>query len=92
MLGIIAAASQAGVNTMHDSAPGPGLASRMKQKLAGWSPMKSLTDDEYENLLQDKLLKLEAEISILDDQIADLRAASQRQAESRPGGAKSATT
>jgi hypothetical protein len=45
-----------------------------RRRLAALSPMKSLSDDEYENLLQDKLLKVEAEIALLDEQIAGLRA------------------
>lgn len=34
-----------------------------------WSPMEVLTDDRYEEMLQEKLLKLEAEIAIIDDKI-----------------------
>ena len=41
--------------------------------------MKSLSDKEYEDLLLNKLIKVEAQISILDDQIANLRAASKQQ-------------
>ena len=41
--------------------------------------MKSLSDKEYEDLLLNKLIKVEVEISILDDQIANLRAASKQQ-------------
>ncbi|EXJ84348.1 hypothetical protein A1O3_05015 [Capronia epimyces CBS 606.96] len=92
MLGIIAAASQAGINTIDNSSPTPALSSRFKQKLLGLIPMKSLTDDEYAHLLQDKLLKLEAEISILDDQIATLRAASKQQAQGQTGRSKNATS
>ncbi|OAL46638.1 hypothetical protein IQ07DRAFT_647591 [Pyrenochaeta sp. DS3sAY3a] len=45
------------------------------QKLAKskWSPMTALSDEEYENMLQEKLLQVEAEISIIDDKIADYR-------------------
>ncbi|KAH8653379.1 hypothetical protein BX600DRAFT_515654 [Xylariales sp. PMI_506] len=41
---------------------------------AKWSPLKSLTEKEYEDILQEKILKLEAEIAIIDDNIAMLRA------------------
>ena len=38
-----------------------------------WSPMEVLTDERYEEMLQEKLLKLEVEISIIDDKIAGFR-------------------
>lgn len=34
-----------------------------------WSPVKVLSDDEYEKLLQEKLLRVDAEISLLDESI-----------------------
>lgn len=45
------------------------------QKLAKskWSPMTALSDEEYENMLQEKLLQVEAEIAIIDDRIAGYR-------------------
>ena len=42
-------------------------------------PMKALSDAQYENMLQEKLGKINVEISMLDDQIADLK---RREAES----------
>lgn len=81
MLGVLAAASQAGLNLMGGSSIGQ-IPSRLRQGLAALVPMKALTDKEYEDLLLTKLLRIEAEISILDDQIADLRAASKQQASS----------
>ena len=46
------------------------------QKLASkkWIPMKSLSNEEYEGMLQDKLIKVEAEIALLDEDIAALKA------------------
>ena len=46
------------------------------QKLASkkWIPVKSLSDEEYESMLQEKLVKLEAEIALIDDGIASLKA------------------
>lgn len=38
-----------------------------------WSPMEALTDERYEDMLQEKLLKLEAEIAIIDDKIEAFR-------------------
>lgn len=34
-----------------------------------WSPMKALNDDEYENMMQEKLLNIEAQIAVIDDKI-----------------------
>ncbi|OCL05636.1 hypothetical protein AOQ84DRAFT_298527, partial [Glonium stellatum] len=38
-----------------------------------WSPMKVLSDEEYENMLQEKLLRIEAEIALIDDNIEKLK-------------------
>ncbi|KAJ9665742.1 hypothetical protein H2201_004229 [Coniosporium apollinis] len=40
-----------------------------------WSPMKVLSDEEYEAMLQEKLLSVEAEIAIMDENIKKLREA-----------------
>ncbi|KIW60236.1 hypothetical protein, variant [Exophiala xenobiotica] len=81
IFGALAAVSQAGLNTTggffkFDFKQFP---SRLQQGIAGLVPMKSLSDKEYGDMLLHRLLKIEAEISILDDQIADLRAASKQQ-------------
>jgi len=34
-----------------------------------WSPMRALNDDEYENMMQEKLLNIEAQIAVIDDKI-----------------------
>lgn len=38
-----------------------------------WSPMKVLSDAEYEDMLQEKLLKVNAEIALVDESIEALR-------------------
>lgn len=45
------------------------------KRVAGskWSPMTVLTDEDYENMLKEKILKLDVEIAMVDDRIADLR-------------------
>lgn len=45
-----------------------------------WSPLKKLTDQEYESLLEEKLLRLDAEIALIDDNIAALRTKKEEQA------------
>ncbi|KAF2024079.1 hypothetical protein EK21DRAFT_118139 [Setomelanomma holmii] len=45
------------------------------QKIAKskWSPMSVLTDEQYEEMLQEKLLKVEAEIAIIDERIEGVK-------------------
>lgn len=39
-----------------------------------WSPMKRLSDKDYEEKLEEKILRLDAEIAIIDENIASLKA------------------
>ena len=39
-----------------------------------YSPMKVLSDEEYEKILREKLLRVEAEIAVIDDDIEKLKA------------------
>ncbi|KAI1501296.1 hypothetical protein F5X99DRAFT_208468 [Biscogniauxia marginata] len=48
-----------------------------------WSPMKRLSDKEYEEKLEEKLLRLDAEIAIIDESIELLKASSQESATSK---------
>ena len=40
---------------------------------AKWSPVTQLSDEDYEKLLEERLLRVEADISIIDDHIKNLR-------------------
>lgn len=42
---------------------------------SSWSPLKKLSDNEYRGMLDEKMLKIDAEIALIDDKIAELRAA-----------------
>lgn len=48
--------------------------------LGSWSPLKKLSDQEYLDMLDDKVLKVEVDIALIDDKIADLRKQEQRAA------------
>ncbi|KAI2471472.1 hypothetical protein F4781DRAFT_112567 [Annulohypoxylon bovei var. microspora] len=48
-----------------------------------WSPVKRLSDKDYENILEEKILRISAEISIIDDSIASLRESSSVSTNSR---------
>lgn len=38
-----------------------------------WSPVKVLSDSEYERMLQEKLLRVEAEIAMVDESLEELK-------------------
>jgi len=75
MIGLLGLAGQVGVHAISDYSS--TKRKPLGQRLVEWSPLRALPDDEYEAILEEKLVKIEAEISILDQQIADLRAATQ---------------
>ncbi|KAH0538412.1 hypothetical protein FGG08_005012 [Glutinoglossum americanum] len=43
-----------------------------------WSPVKPLSDKEYEQMLEEKLLRLNAEIALIDEDIAILKEKAKR--------------
>ena len=51
--------------------PKPGFWKRMSEK--SWSPVTVMSDEEYVEMLKEKMLKVDVEISILDDKMAALR-------------------
>ncbi|KAF4470886.1 hypothetical protein FALBO_2207 [Fusarium albosuccineum] len=38
-----------------------------------WSPLKKLTDEEYTEMMSEKILRIDADIALIDDRIAELR-------------------
>jgi hypothetical protein len=38
-----------------------------------WSPMSILTDEEYEKMMGERLLRVEADIALIDDKIEGLK-------------------
>jgi hypothetical protein len=38
-----------------------------------WSPVKVLSDDEYEHMLRERLLKINAQIALVDESIEEIR-------------------
>ena len=49
----------------------PGFWKRMSEKR--FSPVKVLSNEEYANMLEEKMLRVDAEIAILEDRIFALR-------------------
>ncbi|CBX96535.1 hypothetical protein LEMA_P108000.1 [Plenodomus lingam JN3] len=66
--------------------PGESLMYRFAK--SKWSPMSVLNDEEYEKMMQEKVLHVEAEIALIDDKIAELR---KKAAESRDQGTQKAS-
>jgi hypothetical protein len=62
---------QARLKATGDNEPQDNLLSRFAK--SKWSPMSVLTDEQYEEMLQEKLLKVEAEIAIIDERIEGFR-------------------
>jgi hypothetical protein len=77
MWGVLGAGGQMIVNHSEASktkpkAEGPGFWSRL-------NPLRKLTDDEYLEMMREKILKLDVEIALIDDRIAELRALEHKQ-------------
>ncbi|KAG6000106.1 hypothetical protein E4U54_001557 [Claviceps lovelessii] len=72
--GLIGSGGQAIANRWSS---GPGAA-QAKDDGTSWlwkmSPLKKLTDEEYMDLMKEKILKVEVDIALIDDRIAELRA------------------
>ena len=43
-----------------------------------WSPIKAVSDEDYGNMLKEKLLRIEAEIALVDEEIERLRGEERR--------------
>ena len=48
-----------------------------------WSPIKQLSDQDYVNILEEKLLRVEADIALIDDRIKELR---ESESQAKEGG------
>ncbi|KAF6832212.1 hypothetical protein CPLU01_06311 [Colletotrichum plurivorum] len=70
---MVGAVGQAVVNATQGS---PTDVKQEKKSIfeSSWSPLKKLTDDEYRDMIDEKMLKIDVEIALVDDKIAELRA------------------
>ncbi|KAK4505165.1 hypothetical protein PRZ48_003128 [Zasmidium cellare] len=74
MFAIFGAAGQAIYNKYtapRDAQPRENFWKRMSEK--SWTPFKVLTNEEYSEMLQERMLKLDVEIAVLDDKVAALK-------------------
>lgn len=66
-------------------APSKPIIQRMAD--SKWIPLKSLSDDDYRRILNEKMLSIEAEIALVDEKIGELEASKANGPEvtSKPG-------
>lgn len=50
-----------------------------------WSPLQAIDDKEYEKILEEKILRLDAQIAVIDDHLVALKASNQSQTKSKEG-------
>jgi hypothetical protein len=50
---------------------------------SSWSPVKRLSDEDYAKMLEEKLLRVEVDIAIIDDEIAKFKEEQQSNAAER---------
>jgi hypothetical protein len=85
MFSLFGAAGQALYNSAEERA---SVSAEKDPKLSWlnskWSPVKVLSEREYEEMLREKLLKVNAEIALVDESIAALRV-QEREMEAREG-------
>ena len=71
---ILGAAGQKVVNELQVSSNVSSSKEKQSWADSSWSPVRKMTDEEYHGYLQEKILNIEAEISVIDDNIRELRA------------------
>ena len=73
MLGYVGQSSYNAIDTWqmeHANNPSKPIIQRIAD--SKWIPLRSLSDDDYRGMLSEKLLSIEAEISLIDDKIEEL--------------------
>lgn len=71
--GLVGAGGQAIANRSPSSHP--SQSNEGTSWISMLNPLKKLTDEEYIDMMKEKILKVEVDIALIDDRIAELRAA-----------------
>ncbi|RSL57935.1 hypothetical protein CEP53_006322 [Fusarium sp. AF-6] len=74
---VLGAGGQMAVNRM--SSRQPKVQDENASWISRWSPLKKLTDEEYTNMMSEKMLRIDADIALIDDRIAELRKQAQEE-------------
>lgn len=45
---------------------------------SNWSPLRKLTDQEYIDMMEEKILRVDADIALIDDRITELKSIDQK--------------
>jgi hypothetical protein len=69
------------VSKAADAAPKPPSKFWSSEFWSRWSPIKQLSDQEYVDILEEKLLRVEADIALIDDRVKELRESERRMKE-----------
>ena len=82
MIGFLGLVGQGGYNIISanrraESIPRPSIVQRLAE--SKWVPLKALSDQQYEEMLNEKLLKIEVEVSLIDEKIAALKSSQERE-------------
>lgn len=80
LFGLIGQAAVNRVVAQRSQAPSVGLADSSRSETfwrrmaeSKWTPFKVLSDEEYEVMLRERLLRVNAELAIIDEKIEELR-------------------
>lgn len=49
-----------------------------------WTPLKKLTDQEYKDMMFEKMLRIDADIALIDDRIVELRKQAEEESRDKP--------
>lgn len=78
MIGFMSLAGQGGYNIISaartsEANPSRSIIQRLTE--SKWMPLKALSDQQYEEMLQQKIFKIDVELSMIDERVANLKAA-----------------
>ena len=77
MIGFMGLAGQGGYNMIsaaRTSEANPRRSIMQRLIESKWMPLKALSDQQYEEMLQQKIFKIDVEISMIDERITNLKA------------------
>lgn len=52
--------------------------------LTRWTPLKKLTDQEYKDMMFEKMLRIDADIALIDERIVELRQQAEEESKNKP--------
>lgn len=71
--GVVAVGGQLLVNRFANRSKDPEDENNGSWLRSKWSPLKKMSDDEYRHTMDEKILRVDADIALIDDRIAHLK-------------------